>query len=125
MSRWVKCSRCDRMYRPVRTKSCPLGCRSPFPDYSVRDLIRDLRSGPYTSVGSYPKFFTTADSAVLSFAAVRSEVWEVCRAIRDQDTASGFRVIACGINWEDPELICDHFGTPIEAAYSEPSIIVR
>jgi hypothetical protein len=32
----------------------------------------------------------------------------------------GWGLVALEVNWEDPELFCDHCGDRIESAYAEP-----
>lgn len=85
---------------------------------SVRDLIKILRQGKYTSVGSYPVYFITADGESLSFKAVMENLWQIARAIRDKDN-NQWRIIAANINWEIPDLTCSHTNERIESAYAE------
>jgi hypothetical protein len=86
--------------------------------YTVRDLMRDLRSGPYTSLGCYPTYFIAADGEALSHQAVRDNVWQVARAVRDGDNKE-WQVIGFDVNWEDPNLYCAASGDRIESAYAE------
>lgn len=88
--------------------------------YTVRDLMRDLRSGPYTSVGSYPTYFLASDGEALSHKAVRANLWTIARAVRDQSHWGGWQVVGFDVNWEDPELYCSDTGERIESAYAEP-----
>jgi hypothetical protein len=83
---------------------------------TVRELMTSLREGPYTSVGSYPKFWYTHAGEVLSYRAVCDEVYSNARYVRDRDRD---RIIGCGINWEDPCLYCDETNERIESAYAE------
>jgi hypothetical protein len=87
-------------------------------NYSADQFTRDLAE-PYAWPGGYPRYFITADGAALSYAAAENERRLIRRAIRTDDNASGWRVIGCDINWEDPELYCDHTGARIESAYAE------
>jgi len=90
---------------------------------SVRELIARLRSGQYSSVGSYPLYFVTADCEVLSFAAVRENLWLVARATRARSRGQHFDrewcVTHCEVNWENADLFCAHSGERIESAYAE------
>jgi hypothetical protein len=92
-------------------------------DFTVKRLVAELREGRSTSIGSYPKFFITADGGSLSFEAVRDNIMTVARATRD-----GFEtqwcVVGCDVNWEDPALFCDHTGKRIESAYAEDEVEV-
>jgi len=84
---------------------------------TVREFMQALRSGKYTWPGCYPTFFVTSDGEVLSHDSARSEVWQIARAIRDNDRG---RVVGVDVNWEDPSLYCDHSNERIESAYAEP-----
>jgi hypothetical protein len=88
---------------------------------SVRDLMQTLREGPYTSWGSYPKFWLTYDGSTLSYEAVREEIWQIARAVRDAQRPGdwsdpSWRVIGCDVNWEST-MYCDHTGDLIPSAY--------
>lgn len=76
-----------------------------------------LRAGPFAWPGIYPLYFLTSDGGVLSFAAARECLKEILWAIEYNDGNSGWRVVACEINYEDDELICDHTGEFIPSAY--------
>lgn len=93
--------------------------------YTVRQLLADLRSGPYTSVGCYPTFFLASDGEVLSHKAVRENIWRVARDTRDHAAGglrghSGWAIVGFGVNWEDPDMHCADSGERIESAYAEP-----
>ncbi len=83
---------------------------------TVADLKATLRAGPYAWPGGYPLYFLTSDGAVLSFKAAREEFRQIAWSIENQ-AHDGWLIIACGINWEDPDMECSHTGEPIEAAY--------
>ncbi len=85
----------------------------------VRQVVNYLRAGKYTSVGSYPTFFVCSDGGALSHEGARENIWQVLRSTRD-DLADGWNVEWLDVNWEDPELYCDHTGERIESAYAEP-----
>lgn len=85
---------------------------------SISDFRAAVRNGPYAWPGGYPMFFVTSDGAALSFDAVKSERRNVLESIRDH-ADDGWRVVGVDINWEDPDLICDHTGKRIESAYAD------
>lgn len=85
---------------------------------SVHSFIVSVREGKYSSLGSYPKYWLTVDGHVLSYTAVRENLGQIARSIRDGGDPE-WRVVACDANWEDPELYCDHSGARIESAYAE------
>lgn len=93
--------------------------------YTVKSLMRDLRSGKFTPFGSYPTYFVAADGEPLSHEAVRENLWQVARATRDypdRNSAPDLRqwaILGCDVNWEDSEMLCAHTGKPIECAYSK------
>lgn len=92
-------------------------------NYTRKDLARDLREGPFTSVGSYPKFWVTEDGAALSHAAVMADAKRYLRATGgDVETceALDYRIIGCDINYENTDLFCDETGERIPSAYAEP-----
>lgn len=86
---------------------------------TVQDFGEALKNGPFTSPGSYPVFFITADGGALSFATAWSERANIARAIIDNDKSGGWRVVAADVNWENAELYDDHSGNRIESAYAE------
>lgn len=81
-------------------------------------LRATLRAGRFTSLGGYPLYFITSDGAALSFESARENLSQVIRSIRDKSD-DGWRIVACDINYEDNELMCDHSGEPIPSAYGE------
>ena len=90
--------------------------------YAVKDLMRDLRAGKFTSIGCYPTYFITADGEALSHEAVRENLWQVARATRDYTWNScsnvcQWTVVAFDVNWENETLTCAHTGKLIECAY--------
>lgn len=86
----------------------------------LQDIKRTLRNGKFAWPGGYPLYFITSDGAVLSFEAVRKRWRDVCEAhIIPAWHNSGWRIVACEINWEDPALYCDETGERIESAYAE------
>lgn len=85
---------------------------------SFKELAAELRRGPFTSVGSYPKFYVTADGGTLSHAAVMGNALQVGRAMRRQDDPQ-WDVRWADVNWENPALYCDETGERIESAYAE------
>ncbi len=84
--------------------------------FTYHDLIRSLREGRFTSVGSYPKFWLASDGETLSYAAVMENLWQVARATRDGES-SGWAIVGCDVNWEDGDMLCAHTNEPIECAY--------
>lgn len=85
---------------------------------SVEQFNQELQAGPYAWPGGYHKYFITSDSAALSFQAATDNADTIREAIRDEDRG-GWWVVAVDVNWEDPDLYCDHTGERIESAYAE------
>jgi len=91
---------------------------------TFKQVCQALRAGKYTSLGSYPTFFLTSDGDCLSHEAVRENIYQVGRAMRDFQRKPGYhysdpawRVIEHAINWEDEDMVCAHTGKSIECAY--------
>lgn len=75
---------------------------------TISDFRSAMRNGPYAWPGGYPCYFVTADGAALSFEAAKAERRNILEALKDDDKASGWRVVAVDINWEDTSLYCAH-----------------
>lgn len=88
---------------------------------TVADFNAALKEGPYTSIGSYPIFFITADGGALAYKTAKENADYIKDAIKTNDKHSGWRVIGADINWEDPELYDSDTGERIESAYAEDS----
>jgi hypothetical protein len=87
---------------------------------TISDFRAAIRNGAYAWPGGYPIYFITADGGALSFAAAKAERRQIIGAIRHDDNFGGWKIVAAEINWEDQDLICDHTGEKIEAAYDAP-----
>ena len=85
----------------------------------TRDLRATLRAGKYTSLGSYPVFLMTSDSACLCLDCARAEYRSISASVRHR-TNDGWRVVACDVNYES-ELYCEHCSKQIESAYGVAS----
>lgn len=86
---------------------------------TIRDFQKALAQGPYAFPGGYPVYFITADGGVLSHESAVEEKADIEEAIHTDDRASGWRVVAMEINYEDSDLYCDHSGERIPSAYAE------
>lgn len=77
-------------------------------------LRATLRAGPYAWPGGYALYFVADDGEALSFAAVRENLEQITRAIRDKHN-SGWRVVACQSTEGDEEpTYCAHTGEEIK-----------
>lgn len=88
---------------------------------TLLEIKSALRSGQYAWPGGYPCYFVTQDGAALSFDAVRLE-WR--QIVQDYlwGRNTGWMIAGIAINFEDPELYCDHTNKRIESAYAEDQI---
>lgn len=84
---------------------------------NTKELKDALRNGKYAWPGGYPMYFITDDGEALSFESVFDHLKQVLRSIKHKDLYSGWRVIACDVNWEDDQLYCAHSDQKIESAY--------
>lgn len=76
----------------------------------------------YTSVGCYPKFWLASDGETLSYEACLANAGRIARAIRDGSN-DGWRVVACDVNWEDPDMRCADTDERIESASAEDDAV--
>ena len=86
--------------------------------YTADQFAADLKE-PYAWPGGYPRYFVCSDGAAIAFKTAEQQRWQIRRAIRTNDTGGGWCVVACNVNWEDPDLYCDHTSERIESAYAE------
>jgi hypothetical protein len=91
-------------------------CRTHTRITNTHELRATLRAGPWAWPGGYPMYFIASDGAALSFEAVRENYAQCARSLREHSN-DGWRIEACDINWEDPDLMCEHTGKPIQSAY--------
>lgn len=82
-----------------------------------KEVFGLLRSGNFTSVGCYPVFLLTADGGTIHPSCGRENAFLVGRAERNAD--GQWQVVAADVNWENPDMYCDHCGERIESAYAE------
>jgi len=81
---------------------------------TIKQAIRDKYAWP----GGYPLYLVTSDGAALCVDCARKEYKQIAYA-RRHNLSDGWNVEAYGINYEDQDLICDHCGESIEAAYTD------
>lgn len=78
-------------------------------------LVSSLRAGKYAWPGGYALAFVTSDGALLSFEAVKDNLYQVIYSIR-YGIDDGWRVnglVSLGDMDDDESYTCDHYGTPI------------
>ena len=89
--------------------------------HNLQEIKTALRQGPYAWPGGYPTYFITTDGAALSHEAVR-EMWrDVVESHLFNLRHSGWHIAGVDVNWEEPDLICEHTGKPIPSAYGDES----
>ena len=87
---------------------------------TIEEIKAQLKEGKFTSLGSYPKYFMTADGEYLSFEAAEENLALVEQAMAErQPDQKQWRIAYVDINWEDPEMYCAHTNKRIESAYAE------
>lgn len=118
--RWSALQR--RMERPLKRRQRARARRMSQrknPGISTVKQFKDaLKNGPYAWPGGYPVFFITSDGAALSFDAAKKEKKRIIDSIKE-NSSDGWRVSGVDINWEDPNLYCDHTNKRIESAYAD------
>ena len=80
---------------------------------SAKTVAREVYAWP----GGYPLFLVTSDGGCLCPACVKSQWRSIAGAALSHDINSGWHPEGHAINFEDPDLYCDHCGKQIEAAY--------
>jgi len=80
----------------------------------VKQAVRDKYAWP----GGYPLFIITSDCAAICIDCARDN-WRGVAHSTVTGCHDGWNATSAAINWEDPDLACDHCGENIEAAYSE------
>lgn len=84
----------------------------------LNEVKAALRAGAYAWPGGYPQYFVTRDGGALSFDAVREQLRNVAWDHLN-DASTGWRIDHIAINYEDADLVCDHTGKRIPAAYGD------
>lgn len=70
----------------------------------------------YAWPGGYPLFIVLADGAALCTDCTEKELGLIAAAT-SQDFRDGWKASGVDVNWEDPDLYCDHCSKRIKAAY--------
>lgn len=79
----------------------------------------------YSSVGCYPLVYVFRDGGCICADCVNDNIEQIDNANREKpgrwhNSHGGWAVDAFDINYEDPDLYCDHCGERIQSAYAEP-----
>jgi hypothetical protein len=85
---------------------------------SLAQVKATLRYGSCGWPGGYPLYFTTRDGAALCFDCVEKEFRQIAWDFLN-DASTGWRIEGCDINYEDPDLICNHCIQHIASAYAD------
>ena len=115
----LACAETGRRLRAIYAQPLMNGGRD-FEDLDPASQLARLRADlravkwPY---GATSYYYFTADGATLSPAAVRDNYREIREALKTNDRRSGWYVIGADLNFEDPDLYCDHTGARIPAEY--------
>jgi hypothetical protein len=83
------------------------------------EFARDLKYGPYAWPGGYPRFLVMSDGACLCFKCAEKERAQIRRSAMTK-ARDGWAPMGFDVNWENPDLFCDHCNARIESAYAEP-----
>lgn len=77
-------------------------------------LADALVTAPHAWPGGYTRHAITEDGATLCHNCARTERTSIATTTGHD----GWCVVGLAINWEDPDLFCDHCGERIESAYA-------
>lgn len=83
-------------------------------------MVKQFIRQPYAWPGGYPCYLLMADGGVLSHQAAKDNFKTIAFEVITNDTRDDWHPVSVEINWEDPDLYCDHTGQRIESAYAEP-----
>jgi len=78
-------------------------------------LASQLSRQPFSLPGGCPLYAVADDGGSLCYQCCRDERL----AIATTTGADGWCIHAIVVNWEEPDLFCDHCGDRIEFAYGE------
>lgn len=78
--------------------------------------LTDGRLLAFSSYGSYPLVYITADGGDLCAGCAHEE------GSTDDDAEKQWRIIGVDPNWEDPDRNCTHCHERIESAYAEDEV---
>ena len=78
-------------------------------------LADALSRAPFAWPGGYPLYATTSDGGCLCHQCCAAERLSIATTTG----SDGWTVTGLTVNWEDPELYCDHCSDRIESAYAE------
>lgn len=85
---------------------------------NLQQVKATLRAGEWTWPGGYQMFLVADDGAAICFECVRKEFRHIVGAwLYGYD--SGWKVIACEINYEDGDCVCAHCNQKIPPAYGD------
>lgn len=85
---------------------------------SLKHVKATLRAGGFTWPGFYPLYLITDDGGGLCFTCALKE-WRQIVWDWQNKASTGWRVVACDVNYESDDLYCDHCSQRIESAYGE------
>ena len=80
----------------------------------------DGRFSAYAWPGGYPVFHVCDDGAYLCPKCANAPQWRHGGHSDETAWRDGWLIIGSDINWEDPDLYCDHCGERIESAPMAP-----
>jgi hypothetical protein len=86
----------------------------PRVDAAVKNAIRNKYAWP----GGYPLYLLTADGCALCVECGRKEFKQIAYAAHHDIKRDDWKIEAACVNWEDPDLYCDHCNEKIESAYA-------
>ena len=83
------------------------------------DQARKAAREKYAWPGGYPLYLLCADGEVLCPDCARREWKLVAKATRHPGTDKQWEIVAVDVNWEDPDMCCDHCNNNLDSAYGD------
>lgn len=85
---------------------------------TISDLRKAYRIGKYVWPGGYPTFFMCDNGDALCWDCAKHNRRDIVSDVATA-TDTGWRVAGLTINYEEPDLTCDHCHTLIPSAYGD------
>lgn len=102
------CSQCHEKHTYVN-----LTDEGRIEEFNASEKIKDLM---HSNGGVLPKYTWPGGYPIAYFDAENNTLCQAC-AMKNNEFSS--KLDSCSINWDNPDLHCDHCGERIESAYAE------
>ena len=109
------------LYDTRKATIAPIRAKYSYSFREIKNLSQvkaTIRNGPFAWPSGYPLFLLTHDGAALCFKCAEKEfrqiAWDFLRK-----ASTGWQIVGCEINYEEPDLACAHCSKSIDPAYGK------